>query len=96
MPKHLLPIVGEQALLVQTIERVLPMVPAERVLIITNRQQASAIRALCPALLFWISRVLMLSHRGRMHDDPVVFALSDRVSLGVGAFGALVLLVGAV
>ena len=50
MPKHLLPIVGEQALLVQTIERVLPMVPAERVLIITNRQQASAIRALCPAL----------------------------------------------
>ncbi len=49
-PKHLLPIVGEQALLVQTIERVLPMIPAERVLIITNRQQAPAIRKLCPML----------------------------------------------
>ena len=50
MPKHLLPIVGERALLVQTIERLLPMIPAERVLIITNRQQAAAIRTLCPAL----------------------------------------------
>ena len=50
MPKHLLPIVGERALLVQTIERLLPMIPAERVLIITNRQQAPAIRGLCPML----------------------------------------------
>lgn len=49
-PKHLLPIVGESALLVQTIERLLPLVPAERVLIITNRQQAAAIRELCPML----------------------------------------------
>ncbi len=50
MPKHLLPIVGDRALLVQTIERLLPMIPAERVLIITNRQQAPAIRGLCPML----------------------------------------------
>ncbi len=50
MPKHLLPIVGDRALLVQTIERLLPMIPAERVLIITNRQQAPAIRGLCPAI----------------------------------------------
>jgi len=49
-PKHLLPIVGDRALLVQTIERVLPLVPAERVLVITNRQQAPAIRGLCPML----------------------------------------------
>jgi len=49
-PKHLLPIVGDRALLVQTIERVLPMLPAERVLVITNRQQAVAIRELCPML----------------------------------------------
>jgi mannose-1-phosphate guanylyltransferase len=49
-PKHLLPIVGESALLVQTIERLLPMIPAERVLIITNRQQSAAIAELCPML----------------------------------------------
>jgi 4-hydroxybenzoate polyprenyltransferase/phosphoserine phosphatase len=39
---------------------------------------------LCPALLFWISRVLMLANRGRMHDDPVVFALRDRTSQVAG------------
>lgn len=43
----------------------------------------------CPVLLFWISRVVMLAHRGQMHDDPVVFALKDPASrlcaLGVAA-----------
>ncbi len=34
----------------------------------------------CAVLLYWISRVVMLAHRGEMHDDPVVFALRDRVS----------------
>jgi 4-hydroxybenzoate polyprenyltransferase len=36
---------------------------------------------ICPLLLFWISRVWMLTARGRMHEDPVVFALRDRLSL---------------
>ena len=40
----------------------------------------------CPAFLFWISRAWLIAHRGRMHDDPVVFALKDRVSWGVGVF----------
>ena len=35
---------------------------------------------ICPILLFWISRVIMLTHRGQMSDDPVVFAGRDRVS----------------
>ena len=35
---------------------------------------------LCPLLLYWISRVWVVAHRGRMHDDPVVFAVTDRVS----------------
>ncbi|MEO8672508.1 MAG: UbiA family prenyltransferase [Tahibacter sp.] len=35
---------------------------------------------LCPLLLYWISRVWVIAHRGNMHDDPVVFAVSDRVS----------------
>lgn len=38
----------------------------------------------CPLLLFWVTRVWMLTHRGEMHDDPVVFAIRDRVSLVVG------------
>ena len=32
-------------------------------------------------LLYWVSRVLILTHRGEMHDDPVVFAARDRASL---------------
>lgn len=44
----------------------------------------------CPLLLFWITRVWMLTHRGEMHDDPVVFAVRDRVSLIVGALFCVV------
>jgi 4-hydroxybenzoate polyprenyltransferase/phosphoserine phosphatase len=32
-------------------------------------------------LLYWISRVLILTHRGEMHEDPVLFAARDRPSL---------------
>ena len=44
----------------------------------------------CPLLLFWVTRVWMLTHRGEMHDDPVVFAIRDRVSLMVGVMFCLV------
>lgn len=43
----------------------------------------------CPLLLFWLSRVWLIAHRGRMNDDPIVFALRDRVSRWIGiAFAA--------
>ena len=35
---------------------------------------------LCPLLLYWISRIWLVTKRGWMHDDPVVFALRDRIS----------------
>ena len=35
---------------------------------------------LCLSLLYWISRVWLKTHRGEMHDDPLVFALQDRAS----------------
>ena len=44
---------------------------------------------LCVLMLYWISRVWMTAHRGAMHDDPVVFALRDRVSLGIGLLAAI-------
>ncbi len=34
----------------------------------------------CPVLLFWITRVWILTQRGQMHEDPVVFAVRDWVS----------------
>jgi 4-hydroxybenzoate polyprenyltransferase len=39
----------------------------------------------CPLLLMWVSRVWMLAHRGHMNEDPLVFAVRDRVSLILGA-----------
>jgi len=32
-------------------------------------------------LLYWFTRISMLTHRGEMHEDPVLFAAKDRVSL---------------
>ena len=48
-----------------------------------------AIWMLCVLMLYWISRVWMTAHRGGMHDDPVVYALRDRVSLGIGVLAAI-------
>jgi 4-hydroxybenzoate polyprenyltransferase len=39
----------------------------------------------CPLLLFWVTRVWMLTHRGLMNEDPVVFAIRDRTSQLIGA-----------
>ncbi|UXJ53045.1 UbiA family prenyltransferase [Pseudomonas citronellolis] len=49
----------------------------------------------CPLLLYWITRIWMLTHRGLMHDDPVVFAIKDRTSLLIGACFALIFWVAA-
>lgn len=43
---------------------------------------------LCPILLFWMSRLWLLARRNQLHDDPVVFALKDRVSQLLGILSA--------
>lgn len=35
---------------------------------------------ICLVLLFWLSWVAMVTHRGEMHDDPIVYAVKDRIS----------------
>jgi hypothetical protein len=35
---------------------------------------------ICPLLLYWITRLWFFAQRGAMPHDPVVFALTDRVS----------------
>jgi len=48
---------------------------------------------LCPILLYWITRMWFLARRRTLADDPVVFAVRDRVSLLAGlAAGAIFLL----
>jgi 4-hydroxybenzoate polyprenyltransferase len=44
-----------------------------------------------PLLMYWIARALMLASRRQMDDDPVVFAIKDKVSLmTVGVTAALI------
>ena len=39
-----------------------------------------------PVIIFlFLARIWLLCHRGKLHDDPVAFALKDRISLLHGA-----------
>jgi hypothetical protein len=39
------------------------------------------LRLICPVLLYWFGRIWIVAGRGRMHSDPIIFALRDRASL---------------
>lgn len=56
---------------------------------------AWALWLICPLALFWISRLWLIAVRGKLQEDPVVFALRDRVSLLLGAAVAVLLFVAA-
>jgi len=46
----------------------------------------------CPVLLYWISRIWMMAYRGEMDEDPVLFAVTDKVSYAAGLIiGAIML-----
>ncbi|ERK13855.1 integral membrane protein [Pantoea sp. AS-PWVM4] len=49
-----------------------------------------------PVMLFWVSWMWMQAHRGKMHDDPLVFAVKDRASLSAGIIFAAILVAGTV
>jgi 4-hydroxybenzoate polyprenyltransferase len=51
-----------------------------------------ALWLLCPLLLYWISRTWLITHRGDMHDDPILFAARDRTSHAVALVGIAVVL----
>ncbi|HEX2099573.1 MAG TPA: sugar phosphate nucleotidyltransferase [Candidatus Synoicihabitans sp.] len=46
-PKHLLPVVGDEPLLTQTLNRVKPIVPARNIFVITSAAQEKGVRAVC-------------------------------------------------
>jgi mannose-1-phosphate guanylyltransferase len=50
-PKHLLPIVGDSAMLAQTVDRLDGLVPKENIFVITNVEQRDAVLESCPTLL---------------------------------------------
>lgn len=43
-----------------------------------------ALWGICLVLTYWMLRTVMVAHRGDLHDDPLIFAVKDRVSLACG------------
>lgn len=43
-----------------------------------------------PLMILWLSRVWLLASRGELDEDPVIFAVTDRMSLLIGAAIALI------
>lgn len=50
----------------------------------------------CPMILYFITRLWLLANRGQLDEDPVVFAIEDRTSLGLGIACGMVLLLATV
>lgn len=48
---------------------------------------------LCPILMYWLSRMVILAHRRVIDDDPIIFALRDRNSRVCGAFMIAIVLI---
>ncbi|MEO6367370.1 MAG: hypothetical protein ABIP38_05185, partial [Steroidobacteraceae bacterium] len=48
---------------------------------------------MCPLLLYWFSRMLVLASRNELHHDPIMFALGDRISWLTAAVAAAIIVV---
>ena len=49
---------------------------------------------ICCILLYWVTNIAVATHRGTMHDDPIIYAIKDRVSQFCGILILVFLLVG--
>jgi 4-hydroxybenzoate polyprenyltransferase/phosphoserine phosphatase len=47
---------------------------------------------ICGVLIYWLTRMVLITQRGLMHDDPVSFAATDRISqfCFIGILGLLI------
>lgn len=50
----------------------------------------------CPLMLYWISRMWLKTSRRQMHDDPIVFAMRDKVSLACAVLLLLLMMLASV
>jgi len=48
--------------------------------VVSNYLTPGALWLICPLLLYWIGRMWLKTSRGEMNEDPIVFALKDRIS----------------
>ena len=40
----------------------------------------SALLGACLILIYWLTRLVLITNHGGMTDDPIIFAITDRVS----------------
>jgi 4-hydroxybenzoate polyprenyltransferase len=53
-------------------------------------QHPTRLWGIVPLLLYWLNRVWLIASRGELDDDPVIFAIRDKISLAVGLAVVLV------
>lgn len=65
--------------------------------IVTKLYQLPALLwAEVPLMLFWINWMWTKTHRGFMHDDPIIFAIKDKMSLLTGLIFGMVIIIATV
>jgi 4-hydroxybenzoate polyprenyltransferase/phosphoserine phosphatase len=53
--------------------------------VISLYRRPQALWVACALLLYWVTRIWFIAHRGEMDDDPLIFTLKDPASYVVGA-----------
>lgn len=61
--------------------------------VLLHYHQPELLWFICPLLLYWISKLWLNTQRGEVHDDPLVWAVTNRVSRGIALLCAAILLV---
>lgn len=51
--------------------------------VMQNYSQPMLLWLLCPLLMYWIGRLWIITARGDLHEDPIVFAVKDKLSFAV-------------
>lgn len=59
-------------------------------LIANQYQQPDVLWIILPALCYWLMRMWIKTHRGEMHDDPIVYSISDKGSMVIIGFIGMV------
>ena len=75
-----LPIIGAMALASGYVSVLVMALYVNSPTVVSLYSRPYALWGICLVLLYWISRMVIVTHRGHMNDDPVMYAARDPVS----------------
>jgi 4-hydroxybenzoate polyprenyltransferase/phosphoserine phosphatase len=55
-------------------------------------KQPDLLWLICPMMLYWITRAWLLTNRGQLHEDPLLFALMDRKSYVIAVATGIIMI----